>query len=135
MKLWYRIAAGVIALLAGMGVGSGGLLVVLLTRLGAVDQISAQGINLLFFTVSSGTALLFHLFRHKIRWGIVLCLILTGVAGTLAGTALAETFSPALLRKLFGGVLLLLGTVSLLRGLKSKKSKYPEEKSVKPLYK
>ena len=47
------IASFIIALLSGMGIGSGGLFVIYLTFMTNADQLSAQGANLLFFLFSS----------------------------------------------------------------------------------
>ena len=50
------IASFIIALLSGMGIGSGGLLVIYLTLLEKVPQLTAQGINLLFFIFASASS-------------------------------------------------------------------------------
>ena len=51
-----------VAILSGLGVGSAGLLVVFLTAVLQVPQLTAQGMNLVFFLFSSGSALTVHLF-------------------------------------------------------------------------
>ncbi len=45
------------ALLAGLGIGGGGLLVIYLVLWTNCEQLSAQGINLLFFLFSSASAM------------------------------------------------------------------------------
>ena len=102
-----------VALLAGMGVGSAGLLVLFLTFVQGVSQIEAQGVNLLFFLCASGAALLVHLFRTPPLWGLLLLLIPAGLLGAWGGTALALYLPQALLRKLFGWFLILSGTLGL----------------------
>lgn len=49
MLLLDTLASAIIAILTGLGVGSGGLLVIYLTLVSGIDQPVAQGINLLFF--------------------------------------------------------------------------------------
>ena len=46
----------IVALLAGLGVGSAGLFMTWLTLVEKVPQLTAQGINLIFFIFSSGSA-------------------------------------------------------------------------------
>ena len=49
MHLTDILAAAVAALLTGMGMGSGGVLVIYLTLWAEIEQYTAQGLNLLFF--------------------------------------------------------------------------------------
>ena len=51
----FLVSCGV-ALLSGLGVGSGGLLVVFLTKYREIGQLFAQGVNLIFFIFSSGAS-------------------------------------------------------------------------------
>ena len=53
------IAGLLCAVLAAMGVGGGGLLVIYLTLVKELPQLYAQGINLLFFLPSALVSLLF----------------------------------------------------------------------------
>lgn len=107
------IAAFVIALLSGMGVGSAGLLVVWLTAMDSVPQLAAQGLNLYFFLFSSSASLFIHLRRRNILWGVTAIMTVAGVLGAVGGSLLATRLDPSLLRKLFGGMLVLTGSVSL----------------------
>jgi uncharacterized membrane protein YfcA len=102
-----------VALLSGLGVGSAGLLVLFLTLVQQMPQLQAQGVNLLFFLFSSGAALFVHLFRTPPIWGLLLWLIPAGLLGALGGTALALYLPQALLRKLFGWLLIVSGTLGL----------------------
>ncbi len=102
-----------VALLSGLGVGSAGLLVLFLTFVRGVSQLQAQGVNLLFFLFSSGAALFIHLFRTPPIWGLLLLLIPAGLLGAWGGTALALYLPQAILRKLFGWLLILSGTLGL----------------------
>ena len=107
------IAGAVIALLSGMGVGSAGLLVVWLTLTGSVSQSTAQALNLYFFMFSSAASLLVHLRRRKIFWSAAGFMIVFGAVGATAGSALSAYVDPTLLRRLFGGMLIFCGGVSL----------------------
>ena len=102
-----------VALLSGMGVGSAGLLVTWLTLVEKSPQITAQGINLLFFLFSSGAALLVHVLHTPLLWRCILLLIPFGVLGSFSGVFLADILPQALLRRLFGMLLILCGGVGL----------------------
>lgn len=102
-----------VAMLSGLGVGSAGLLVTYFVLVEGVAQITAQGMNLLFFLASSGAALLVHVRRTPLLWREILLLIPTGVLGSLLGVRLAGILPQAMLRHLFGGFLILSGAYGL----------------------
>ena len=110
-----------IALLSGMGVGSGGLMVIYLTLFEQTPQLTAQGINLLFFLFASGASLLVHLARRRIYGRAVLVLSLCGTVGSLLGSASAARLPSNLLGKLFGAALVVTGILSLAREKKHAK--------------
>ena len=109
------LASFAIALLSGMGVGSGGLFVIWLTMAENVPQLTAQGLNLLFFIFSSASSLLVHLQKRHIMWGAVLIMTVTGILGALIGGVLTNILDAALIKKLFGGMLILSGLAALLK--------------------
>jgi uncharacterized membrane protein YfcA len=115
----FLVALGV-ALLSGLGVGSGGLLVVWLTIVRGLGQIAAQGINLFFFIFSSGASTVVNFFTRKIAWKEVSLLSAGGSIGAAAGWLLLWVIEPNLLKKLFGAMLLAAGLPSLLRAFKKK---------------
>ena len=102
--------AGVICgVLSGLGIGGGTLLMVWMTAVMGLEQRVAQGINLLYFLPTAACALFFHIKNRLIRWRVVIPAILTGCI-TAGGTAfLATAIETELLRKLFGGFLILVG--------------------------
>ena len=108
------IAALLASILSGLGVGSGGLLVIYLTLWGEMEQRLAQGINLLFFLASGGAALVHHVARRHLYWRIIFWLTLFGIGGTLLGSALSAALPSALLRRIFGGMLIVSGILTLM---------------------
>lgn len=98
-----------IAVLSGLGVGSGGLLVIWLTLLKGVSPETARGLNLLFFVFSASAALLVHCTKGKIRLGTVSLLSALACIGTLVGVTVGSAIEPSLLRKIFGAMLILSG--------------------------
>ena len=104
-----------LSVLSGMGVGSAGLLVTFLTVAYQTPQLTAQGINLIYFIFSAGAALVLHVFRTPLLWKCVFILLPAGVLGSLAGGRLALVLPEALLRRLFGWVLIAVGSIGVLR--------------------
>lgn len=111
------------AVLSGLGVGSGGLLVIYLTMLGEYEQITAQGLNLLFFLFSSGAAMLYHVTHRRINYGAVMVLVGFGLVGAATGSMLLGVLGGSVVRKIFGGMLVLSGVLALKRSWKSRKEK------------
>ena len=114
----FLVSAGV-ALLSGLGVGSGGLLVVFLTEYRGVGQLFAQGVNLIFFIFSSGAATAVNLRARKICYGAVLLMSIGGTIGAITGAIIASVLNPDLLRIGFGLMLLVGGIPSFIRSVKS----------------
>ena len=117
--------AFLIATLSGLGIGSGGLLVIYLTLVEGADQLIAQGINLLFFLFSSAASLVFHFKKRRLFGGVILIMSLAGLVGAAAGSFFALSLPSHILRRLFGGMLTASGIAVLLKNRKkSKKSGY-----------
>lgn len=108
-------------MLAGLGVGSGGLLIIYLTLFLSVPQLEAQSINLVFFVFSAGASLLWHYTHRKVDIKTLFTIILGGVAGSFFGSSLAARTDPTILSSLFGVMLIISGTVTLLRAFKQRR--------------
>jgi uncharacterized membrane protein YfcA len=114
-KMLNIIASFVIALLSGMGIGSGGLFVIWLTLVENTPQLTAQGPNLLFFIFSSGASLIVHLSKRKILWEAVLLMTFTGILGSLVGSYISSLIDAHLMKKLFGAMLIISGLAALIK--------------------
>ena len=108
------IAAFVAAILSGLGIGSAGLFVLYLTLIAGYSQPEAQALNLMFFILSAGAALLLHVRERKIPWRVVLFLIACAIPGALVGSFLVRALNATIIRKLFGGMLVVTGIPTLL---------------------
>ena len=104
----------IIAVLSGMGLGGGGLLVIYLSLFENAEQMSAQGANLALFISSAASSTFFSIIKRKIKWKVILPMIVTGIVSSALGTALAGALDPSLLRKIFGAMLVISGGASLL---------------------
>ncbi len=116
------IAGALIGALSGMGVGGAGLLVIYLTALRGVGQQAAQGVNLYFFIFASAAAMFVHSAKRRIDYGTVLMTTLTGVPAAYLGCMAAAAAGPSLLRKIFGGMLVITGAMALLRNKKRRRN-------------
>ncbi len=105
-----------IAALAGMGVGGGGLLVLYLVFVKDMAQLEAQGINLVFFVFAASSSLLYHIKKREIKWRLALWVIGVGVVGAYLGARTAAALDPLLIRRLFGWLMTLSGVVVLFGG-------------------
>ncbi len=117
------IASFLVAVLSGMGVGSAGLLVVYLTMIAGVPQLTAQGINLLFFLFAAAAALGVHITHRRIPFLYVSIAALAGMIGALPGTFAAGILPQGWVRILFGIMLILAGVRALCGKPKNKKQK------------
>lgn len=106
------LACGV---LSGFGIGGGSLLMVWLTAAVAMEQPMAQGINLLYFLPTSLGALIFHIRNKKICWRAVIPAAIGGAVAAALSATLAVGMEVGLLRKLFGGFLLVVGVLEFFR--------------------
>ena len=107
------VAALVIGVLSGMGMGSAGLFVLFLTSLVGMGQTEAQGLNLIFYLCSAGSSLLLHSKRQASPFPIIRYLVLFAVAGVIPGDYLADRLNALLLRRIFGGMLVITGAQAL----------------------
>ena len=104
-----------IAILSGMGVGGGDMFVIYLSLLTDTPQLTAQGMNLLFFLLSSGASVTIHLRDRRICYLAVGWMILSGIVGALLGSLLVSYVSQSLLRRIFGVMLVGSGILALRR--------------------
>lgn len=113
-------AAGLVCgVLSGFGIGGGSLLMVWMTAVLSMEQKAAQGVNLLYFLPCAACALIFHIKNRQIVWRAVWPAALAGSVCAVGGAMLAQNVDAELLRKLFGGFLVLVGLSEiLLKGLK-----------------
>ncbi len=113
----------IIAILSGMGVGGGGLLVIYLTLFENTQQIIAQGANLCFFIAAAIASTIYNAKKKKIVWKTTLILSASGVAFSLLGAFVAGIIDPDILRKIFGGMLITGGISSLISAFVKKRQK------------
>ena len=99
----------ILGFLAGLGVGGGSLLMLWLTFAVGMEYNQARIINLLFFLPSALIATLFHRKQGSVKIKKILPAIVSGCIAAAAMCILGANVDTAVLKKCFGGLLLLTG--------------------------
>lgn len=105
-------------IISGMGIGGGAILIPALILLQNIEQQTAQGINLLYFLPTAIVSLIVHIKNKNVLLRTALILGISGVLGAVGGSFLAVKLSGDLLRRLFGGFLLLIGIYEVYKGIR-----------------
>lgn len=103
------------AVLTGLGIGSGGFLIVYLTALKGIPQLEAQALNLIFFILCASVSTIINIRSKRIIAPFFFMMSFFGVIGAVLGSIIAANISGSILKHLFGFFLILLGTYELTR--------------------
>ncbi len=109
------LAGAVTGVLSGFGVGGGSLLLIYMTSFAGVPQTLAQGVNLLYFLPTAATALPAHFKNGYVEKKALLPAIAAGLICSALTAWAATALDVELLRKCFGGFLILIGLRELFR--------------------
>jgi uncharacterized membrane protein YfcA len=113
-SLWLIVPISILlGFLSGLGTGGGSLLVLFLTLGLNMDPIEARTINLLFFLPAALIACLFRWKQNKLDFKKVLPAIITGCIFAGIFYFISTVMDTAILKKLFGGLLLFTGVREL----------------------
>ena len=106
--VWYLIAGVIGGVLGGMGMGGGTILIPLLSIFYEVGQHTAQAVNLVAFIPMSIVAICIHLKNKLIKCNDFLIVVIPGLLSCVVGCYLARAIEGYLLKKIFGGFLVIL---------------------------
>lgn len=110
MVIWITLpVAIVLGFLAGLGVGGGSLLMLWLTFVVGMEYEQARIINLLFFLPSALIATLFHRKQGSVDIKKILPAVVTGCAFAALFSYVGNKIDTTLLKRCFGGLLLVTG--------------------------
>ena len=109
--------------LAGIGVGGGSLLILWLTLVLGMPQPQARILNLLFFLPSAVVASLFRWKQGKLEIKKILPAVICGCIAAGVLSAVGQRIDTSLLKKLFGGLLLITGIREVM--YKPKETEHP----------
>ena len=117
MKEWIiaALAGAATGVLSGFGVGGGSLLLIYMTSFAGVPQTLAQGVNLLYFLPAAATALPAHLKNGYVEKKALLPAIAAGLVCSALAAWAATALDVEILRKCFGGFLILIGLRELFK--------------------
>ena len=107
--------------IGAMGLGGGGVLLISLTAFASVEQLTAQGINLLFFPPVGLSAIIIYSIKKQIRWKTVLLMWAGGILGAVLGFLAARFMGGASLSKLFACFLIVFGISRLFAKVEKQK--------------
>lgn len=124
MDVTTLIASFLSGLLCSMGFGGGSVLIIYLTSYLDMPQKEAQGINLMFFIPCAVYSVIRYNKDKLIVKDVAKPFILWGLIGVAIGYLIINFIPADYLRKLFGGLLILIGLRDL---FKRKKSENTEE--------
>lgn len=111
-----QTAAGAITGVAsGLGIGGGTLLMIWMTLVAGIAQSTAQGINLLYFIPTSAASLVSHFKNGYIDMKVSCLAAIGGTIVTVGASLLATSLEVGLLKRCFGGFLVLVGIYELFR--------------------
>ena len=109
------LAGAITGVLSAFGVGGGSLLLIYMSGFAGLAQNQAQGINLLYFLPTAATALPAHFKNGYVEKKALLPAIGAGLVCSALAAWTATALDVELLRKCFGGFLLVIGLRELFR--------------------
>lgn len=120
MEISFFAAATVAGVFSSMGMGGGGVLIIYFSIFTTIPQIKAQGINVLFFIPVAALSVIIYHCKGMIDWKAALPFAFFGVISSYIGVRLATLIDGNLLSKIFGLLLIIMGTRELFAGIKFK---------------
>lgn len=108
-------AAFLTGFLSSLGVGGGVILIVYLTVIAGIDQLTAQGINLVFFLPIALLSVIIHRKNKLIDIKKLIPAMITGSICSVIGAILAELIGGYILRKGYGIFVMILGVRSFFK--------------------
>ena len=107
------VAGFLSGIIGAMGLGGGAVLIIYLSIFTSTEQLTAQGINLLFFIPIGTLAVIIYSIRKQINWKTIMPLAFGGIIGSVCGIFIAKFLGGNMTAKLFGAFLILLGLKEL----------------------
>lgn len=109
MNITALLAGLLSGIIGSMGLGGGAVLIIYLSLFANTEQLTAQGINLLFFIPIGLLAVIIYSAKKQIKWKTTIKIALWGLLGTVIGLTLTDLLGGQITTKLFGGLLVLIG--------------------------
>ena len=104
----------VLGFLAGLGVGGGSILILWLTIFAGIPQNDARAVNLLFFLAAASSVSIFRWKKGSLEIKTILPAVLCGCISAALFSWLGGNAPPAVIKKIFGCLLIITGVRELL---------------------
>jgi uncharacterized membrane protein YfcA len=114
------LAIFICSAVSSMGLGGGGVLLLYLTLFRNIPQLTAQGLNLLFFLPVCVTSLIIYIKKGVIEFKAVLPVFSGSLAGVLLGRLLLSVTQPDYLKTVFAVFITAVGVFTLAGAIKKK---------------
>ena len=123
MYFVFLTLVGIISgILGGMGMGGGTLLIPLLTLFFGFNQKLAQGTNLIAFSLMAIIIIFIHIKNKLINVKTGLLFALFSLPASILGAVLAGIIKEGVLKRFYGGLLIVIAIFQVVCLLKSKKN-------------
>jgi uncharacterized membrane protein YfcA len=110
MNLFVDAVFGIISGAASsVGLGGGAVLIMYLTTIAGVEQMKAQGINLIFFIPAAFVTAIIYSARKLTKWKIIIKTAFAGIVGSFLTFLVLKHINTLFLSKVFGIFLLVMG--------------------------
>lgn len=110
MSLFSSVMASFFAGVFGaMGLGGGSVLIIYLTVFAGLEQLAAQGINLIFFLPTAAVAIYIYSRKKIIKWKSIFPIMVSGSIGTLISSFFVGMLNAGFIKSLFGIVIIFYG--------------------------
>ena len=117
------IAGFLSGLIGSMGFGGGGILIIYLVIFTNTQQITAQGINLVFFIPCATLATIIYFVKKQIDFKPILPIITGGITGVILASYFLRFIKSAWLSNVFAVFLIIMGITSIAK-VTFKKNQY-----------
>lgn len=107
------IAGFLSGLIGAMGFGGGGVLIIYLAVFMNVEQLNAQGINLIFFIPCAVLATIIYSVKKQIDYRAILPVILGGICGSVPASFILKGIETDYLSKIFAVFLIIMGICTI----------------------
>ena len=111
--VWSSSAAFFAGVFSSMGMGGGGIMIIYFGLFTSIPQVTAQGINVLFFIPIAALSVIIYHIKGLIDWNTALPFAALGIISSFAGSYLANVIDGKLLSKIFGVLILIMGVRQL----------------------
>ena len=127
-EIFIGLIAGVIG---SLGMGGGTVLILLLSVYSGIEQHIAQGTNVIFFAPMAITAIIMFIKQKRINFKIAIPICIWGLIGAIIGANISSKMNVGVLRKFFGGFLILIAIYQIYSSFKMYKKEKNRNNTIK----